>query len=191
MGTQRGRFLRVGYTLIVLAIPMCVVSCGQTTISSSGQTSDTSAQTTPTQTQAGATMTPGSNPSPATAGVTLTLNQQHYSADSLIIVTIHNGSQQTIWAADHQTSCTVLTLERQSQGSWYRVGQCALSTPTRVVSIGPGASLTQRLTSQQEMDTGAGWQTGTYRVTLTFHLGNDSSSLAGGDTVHSAQFTIA
>lgn len=74
-------------------------------------------------------MTAGSTASHA--DVTLTLNQQHYTADSLILVTIHNGSQHTIWARDHQTSCTVLALERITQNSWYRVGQCATATPTR------------------------------------------------------------
>lgn len=182
------RFPRWGYTLIVLVIAQALVSCGQTTRSPSGQSA--SGQTPTAGQQAGATMTPTGKPSSTASEVTLTLDQQHYSADSLIIVTIHNGSQSPIWAADHQTSCTVLVLERLNQGSWYRVGQCATAIATRILSIQPGASLVQRLSSYQEMDTGAGWQTGTYRVTLTYGMGNDASALAGGNTVHTVEFTI-
>lgn len=135
-------------------------------------------------------MMPGAKPPPTTGSVTLTLDQQRYNTDSLIIVTIHNGTQHTIWAADHQTSCTVLVLERQNQGSWYRVGQCALATPTRLVSILPETSLVQRLSSYQEMNTGAGWLAGSYRIALTYHVGDDTSALTGGEVIYSTAFTI-
>jgi hypothetical protein len=193
MDGQYRRFARMAFALIVLALALALASCGQTTTPSSGQSSMESNQTptaTSTVSQTGATVTPGANPPPTSGSVTLTLDQQRYTADSLIIVTIHNGTQHAIWAMDHQTSCTVLVLERQSQGSWYRVGQCALATPTRPVSIQPGGSLVQRISSYQEMNTGAGWQTGSYRATLTYHVGDDTTALTGGGIIHSSTFTI-
>lgn len=193
MDGQYRRFARMAFAPIVLASVLVIASCGQTTTPSSRQSSIESNQTptaTSTVSQAGATVTSGANPPPIAGSVTLTLDQQRYTAASLIIVTIHNGTQRAIWAMDHQTSCTVLVLERQSQGRWYRVGQCALATPTRPVSIQPGGSLVQRLSSYQEMNTGAGWQTGSYRTTLTYHVGDDTTSLTGGSVIHSTAFTI-
>ena len=181
-------FLRIGCAMLGLAIAVSVAACGQTSIPSSGQLSgqNTVTSATPTaQSQAGATMTPKPQSSPqppVSAGVTLTLNQRTYSAESPILVTIHNGLKSTIWAADHKTSCTVVVLERKGPSGWYSVGECTLEIMTRIIPIAAGATLTQRL------NTGAGWQAGTYRAVLTYQMSEESS--AGGGTVYSPEFTI-
>lgn len=181
-------FLRIGCAVILAGLMLGVAACGQTSIPSSTQLSgqNTATSATPTS-QAGATMTPKTQSSPqppGSAGVTLTLNQRSYSIASPILVTIHNSLKNTIWAADHKTSCTMLVLERKGPSGWYSVGECTLEIATRILPIGAGTSITQRLLTY------SGMVTGTYRVTLTYQLGEEGSP-AGGGTVYSAEFTVA
>lgn len=188
MDAKNRRMWRSGYAFLVLmAASLLLASCAQTSPSATSPYSSNRvapARTPTTEAPARVTATPTSATPPLAGSVTLTLNQQRYSTYSLIIVTIHNGTQHTIWAADHQTNCTVLALERLAQGSWTRVGQCSLLTPTRIIPIAPGAVLAQRLSSS------TGWISGIYRVSLNFHYGSGATDLGPGGVVHSATFSI-
>lgn len=175
-------------SLAAFGLAFLLVGCGYSSAQSPGATDTTETTgTTATSTtqQASATMTPNN------ASVSLKLDRQTYGAEDPISITIHNGLSQTIWAADHQSSCTTISLERSSQGSWIRVGQCTQAIRTKMVSILPGADLVQRLSSMGEMDTGAGWQPGDYRAKFAYQIGASDSALTGGGTVYSQQFSIA
>jgi hypothetical protein len=113
--------------------------------------------------------------------VTLTLDKQRYGARDAVVVTITNGSSRTIWAADHQTSCTVLVAEHAQSGGWVPVAMCRLMTPTRLTPLSAGATIVH-------LDTSA-WPAGSYRITLTYSAGDEGTSGPGG-IVHSAEFTV-
>jgi hypothetical protein len=113
--------------------------------------------------------------------VTLTLDKQRYGARDTVVVTIANGLSRTIWAADHQTSCTVLVAEHAQAGAWVPVGNCRLMTPTRLTPL-PAGNTTMHL------DTSA-WPAGNYRITLNYNAGDEGVGGPGG-TVHSAEFTV-
>jgi hypothetical protein len=114
--------------------------------------------------------------------VTLRLDKQRYDANNTVIVTIANGLSQTIWAADHNTGCTVLVAERTHAGAWEAMDDCHLMTPTRLMGLSPGDTIVRLDTS--------GWPTGTYRITLTYNSGDEGMGGAGG-VVHSAEFTVS
>jgi hypothetical protein len=113
--------------------------------------------------------------------VTLTLDKQRYGAGEAISVTIINGSSKMIWAADHQTSCTMLVVERAQDGKWEPVANCHLLTPTRLSALSTGATTVRLDTS--------GWSTGSYRVTLSYSGGDEGQGAPGG-IAHSAEFTV-
>jgi hypothetical protein len=113
--------------------------------------------------------------------VTLTLDKQRYGAHDTVVVTIANGLSQMIWAADHQTDCTVLVAEQAHASAWEGVDNCRLMTPTSLTPLPLGAT-TERL------DT-SGWLTGTYRITLTYGGGDEGRGGPGG-TAHSVEFSI-
>ena len=113
--------------------------------------------------------------------VTLRLDEQRYDANNTVIVTIANGLSQTIWAADHNTGCTVLVAERAHAGAWEAVDNCHLMTPTRLMALPPGVTTARLGTS--------GWPAGTYRITLTYNSGDEGTGGPGG-AAHSAEFTV-
>jgi hypothetical protein len=113
--------------------------------------------------------------------VTLTLDKQRYGARDAVVVTIANGLSRTIWAADHQTSCTVLVAERTQAGAWVPVGTCRLMTPTRLTPL-PAGSTTVHLNT-------SAWPAGNYRITLNYNAGDEGMSGPGG-IVHSAEFAV-
>lgn len=140
--------------------------------------------------QAGTTAPATPSPAGSQSGgpVTLTLDRQRYTAGATITVMIHNGLSATIWAADHQTSCTVVTAERLAGGQWQAVAGCRLMTPTRLVPL-PAGSATEQLLHVQGTPLGGMWQAGTYRVALTYSAGDELTGGRGG-VAYSAQFTL-
>jgi hypothetical protein len=132
--------------------------------------------------------TPNASNQLASGHVTLTVDKQRYATNDTIAVTIHNGLPQTIWAADHQTSCTTVTAERLQDGKWETVGVCRLMTPTRLVPLSAASAVVQHLVGTGS-SSGRGWPSGTYRVTLTYTGGDEGTSGPSG-VVHSDEFTI-
>lgn len=127
------------------------------------------------------TVTPGQ--------VTLTVDQAHYGPCDRIAVRIANGLSTPISAADHQTGCSLIALEREINGAWLRVPPCLLQTPTRLLSIPPEVVVLQQIPPGRDSLHGAGWAAGTYRATFTYLLGPAATSTQGA-TVTSAPFTI-
>jgi hypothetical protein len=125
---------------------------------------------------------------PANPGrVTVTVDKTHYAPTDTITVTIFNGLAASVSTTDHQTNCTMVTLERSVNGAWQTIAPCRLMTPTRVVPIPPGAT-TQRLGS-------TAWPVGTYRVVFHYSTEPDAAPTQGatpgqGGVVYSANFTI-
>jgi hypothetical protein len=172
---------RLGCLLALVGIAVLGAACGQTVGS-------------PAAPQAGASSsaTPGASSQVVSGQVTLTLDRQQYTAGDIITVTIHNGLSQTIWATDHQTSCTVLTAEHLQDGQWVAVGNCRLQTPTLLVPLPDHSATTVQLAVPQASSSGSGWPAGTYRVTLLYNGGDEGTPSPGGTSgvAHSAAFTI-
>jgi len=134
-----------------------------------------------------ATMTPSSG------AVTLRLGQAHAGVTDTVSVTVINGLPPPILVEDHQSECTVVTLERQVDGGWLVVAPCQLETPTLLLSIPSGAAQTVTLRPAGGPQPRV-WQAGTYRFALRYSAGDEgqtkSAALAPAAIVYSQTFTI-
>jgi hypothetical protein len=124
--------------------------------------------------------------------VTLSLPKQRYGVEEPLLVTIHNGLQTDIMLTDGGAGCVSIEVERLVQDSWQSVSQCAPAPAGRKsVVISAGSAFVQRIEFAHEMDNGAGWPAGTYRVMLTYTpSGNSVAASATGALVYSAEFMI-
>ncbi len=132
--------------------------------------------------------TPSSGQTPGQ--VTITISKDHFGSDEPLTATLHNQGTASIWTTDHHTGCGLLTLEVSSGGAWQSVGQCAQPRPVKVVEIPAGATEPQAIAYSQEMDMGAGWPAGTYRISLTYATSQSQANQPGAARVYSHTFTI-
>ena len=106
---------------------------------------------------------------PPTDAVVLSIDHTSYTPSSTINVTLINHRSTSIFTFDHQTSCTILTLQRQTTNGWVATGGCALGRMTQ-------RSKSSRTHMQIALAPGAGqmhatpWPAGTYRVILNYAL---------------------
>lgn len=133
--------------------------------------------------------TPTTTAGTATPGpVTVTTDKQRYGSKDTIAVTITNGSSSTIVAPDHQSNCTIVTLEWWSGANWQPQNPCRLMTPTRLIPIAAGATMAQQL--QPQGGTPPSWPTGAYRLAFTYYVGTVGSHSGSPTTIYSATFTV-
>src|SRR5262249_20834123 len=122
--------------LLAVVLGMLAAGCGRTTGLSHGDTSlkghETPQASLVTSATADATGQSGRGQ------VRLLLDKQRYSRGQSVNVTIANGLPQPIWASDHHTSCTVLSVEQSQGGTWHSVGLCRLLTPTSLIPLSIG-----------------------------------------------------
>ncbi len=169
---------------------LAVVGCGRT-VSPAGaplNLGDTSVQQS-NQSGSPTPGTPGASPSQLTRGqVRLTMDKAHYAAGDAITATIANGLTTSIWTADHQTSCSVLTVELRQGDQWQAVAPCRLMIATRMVQIAASSQTPVKLLNAST-DPQSAWPAGTYRAKLSYRAGAEYAS--GADTtLYSALFTI-
>jgi hypothetical protein len=117
--------------------------------------------------------------------VTVATNKQQYGSSETVVVTITNGLPNAILAPDHQSDCTVVTIERLANQTWQPQNMCQLKSATRLVSLPSGSTLTPQV-RPPALNGAVGWLPGTYRVAFEYRQ-NASDQ---GSTVYSASFTI-
>jgi hypothetical protein len=185
-------------TLVVLALALA--GCGRTSAAGQGLAGAQpgAKATTPTVPLAStqtlqkgppATATPGSGGKTTTGGghvsagaVTVTLSSGHYGMGDAVTAFINNGLSTPISAADHQSACTMVGLQRNVNGAWQEVGECRTETVTRIMPINAGESVEQIL--------GGNWPAGTYRIAFSYIGGSDDTAPSAGGNVFSVTFTI-
>jgi hypothetical protein len=110
-----------------------------------------------------------------------------------VSVTVVNGLPPPILVEDHQSECTVVTLERQADGGWLVVAPCQIETPTLLQSIRSGATQTVMLRPAGGLQPRV-WQAGTYRFALSYSVGEKGqrnlADVAPASIVYSQTFTI-
>ena len=134
---------------------------------------------------------------PTPGAVTLHLGQTHAGVADVVSVTVANDLPLAIVVEDHQSECTVVTLERQEGGGWLAVAPCQLETPTRLLPIPSGAAQTVTLRPEGGPQPRV-WQAGTYRFALHYSAGTETgaegqtsrAALAPAGIVYSQTFTI-
>ena len=130
-----------------------------------------------------------------TGAVTITLAKTQFAIDEPIAVEVANGLTTQITTSDHQSGCTIVTLQSQdANGLWQVIAPCRQGTPTRLIPIAAGSSMTQTL-GPPSTGSSASWSKGTYRLMLgyTFQVDTASATVqpsSAPSPVYSTQFTI-
>ncbi|MBA2394735.1 MAG: hypothetical protein H0V70_18570 [Ktedonobacteraceae bacterium] len=144
----------------------------------------------------------GSNPTPtvsaATSGkVMVTVGKAHYASNATMMVTINNGLAQSIVAANHQSGCTMVTLQWQdAQGSWQDMNHCRQGAMTRMITLPAHSSQVQVISpTSGTFARNAQWAKGTYRIVFNFTVSTtDVESIpinGSGSPIYSSTFVVA
>jgi len=94
--------------------------------------------------------------------VTIAVAQQ-YGPNDTIEASVANGLPGDIRVADHQSGCTILTVERLAGSSWQAQNPCLLRSPTRLTALAAGS-----VTPVAVQPPPGGWSPGVYRATLVY-----------------------
>ena len=127
--------------------------------------------------------------------VTVMLDKKQYAASDKITALITNGLSSSIVVMDHQSSCTVLTLQMQASSFWSKQASCQLSTVTRLITIPAKSSLVQSLSPGARTFANAiAWPKGQYRLVLSYATGSFDTGHQGNfgpfTPIYSATFTV-
>lgn len=144
---------------------------------------------TPVPGQSTSTPAPGTPPAPGE--ITITVGQQHYAPTGVITTLIHNGSQAPIYVANHQTSCTIVTLQILDNSGWTTLRPCRLMTVTGIIKIAAGATTTVQLLASAGQITSTPWPVGTYQAKLSYGTSSIKTGPAFSSTVYSEVFTVS
>ncbi|HLY32128.1 MAG TPA: hypothetical protein VKQ36_13950 [Ktedonobacterales bacterium] len=135
------------------------------------------------------TATVGANGGGASV-VTLSLNKSQFAPNDTITVTVTNGGSTDIFAANHQTNCTIISLQILTDGAWQTIHNCQEYSATRLIKIPAGATSVQTLAPGGGQIVNKPWAAGTYRATLGYGPGDTPASNAD-HVATSATFTVA
>jgi hypothetical protein len=111
-----------------------------------------------------------------------------YGPASTLPVWAGNGLSQCVYTADHQSDCSVVTLELRVNGEWRPLLRCLRASPTRILAIAPLRADFVTLAPAATGTASGMWTAGTYRVAFTYWLSADGTGPAV--EVDSAPFTI-
>lgn len=193
------RFARAALVALILLIAATISACAlKSGSASAGTTTSSTGHATPITTAVHtSTITPTVTPKPSstTGQIRLLPSAARYSASDVITVTIHNGTDTTAYAMAHFTDCSIILVERQVEGSWHPVNQCADGNPHPVVTqIAPGAETTVQVaatsaSSDAQADAMSQWPAGIYRAELTY-TSSQSAAFGTGTSVFSSIFIV-
>lgn len=170
--------------LMLLALMSLLAACGATTSSGLQPGGPTSTPTT----------SPGGTPvasQPPTPAVALSSDGTSYSPSSTITVTLTNHRSTSIYTFDHQTGCTILTLQRQTAKGWEATGGCAMGRLTQQIEIKAGETRKIPLAPGTGQIRATPWPTGTYQVVFTYALQREGLTTGATTTVVTPTFTIS
>jgi len=117
-----------------------------------------------------------------------------YPVGAVVSAVVANGLDQTIYAQDSKTDCTIAFLQRHAGARWVDIPACALGRPPLTVAIGPSLGRTVSFNPFSVhfgvvTDARPALNAGSYRVKFTYRSG------AGDDAqeplvAYSASFPI-
>ncbi len=127
----------------------------------------------------------------------MTVGKAQYTPHETITVTIDNGLAKSIAAANHQSGCTLVTLQWQdAQGNWQDQNRCRQGMMTKMIMLPPHSSQLQAISpTSGTFAIKAQWAKGNYRFVFNFTLGNaDIESIpatgVSGSPIYSPTFSV-
>lgn len=184
---QRKRTLLFPFICIGVLL---LTACG----TQQGNTSTSGGDITPS-----ATSTPLTKQGTRVSGkVTVRVGKVQYTPDEAITITINNGLATGIAAANHQSGCTIVTLQWQdAQSNWQNQNRCRQGVMTRMITLPSHSSQVQTISpTSGTFAINAQWAKGNYRIAFNFTLNSaDAESIPRtgvvGSPVYSPVFVVA
>ena len=112
--------------------------------------------------------------------VLVEINKQEYIQGEEIVVTITNNLDTSITTFDQQAFCSIITLERQSEGEWKKVKNCFSGVPSSFVTLEPHTETILKL---------GDLSSGVYRASIIFSIG-DIFDFGTSFVASSSPFTV-
>ena len=100
--------------------------------------------------------------------VTVTLDRATFAPSDTITVYVNNGLSASIQVADHQTACTIVTMQRSQGDSWQAVGPCRIMIVTRIKNLPAHTTTVVQLGPSAGQFAQTLWPAGTYRIALYY-----------------------
>ncbi|HZC06673.1 MAG TPA: hypothetical protein VE338_13640 [Ktedonobacterales bacterium] len=125
-----------------------------------------------------------------THGVSVEVGATTYAATETITVIVRNALGASIIATDHQTSCTIVQLQIETNGSWQNQGGCALGTATRQIVLEAESNTPVTVAPGAGQIKVKPWPAGSYRVAFTYRTGSVATP-GPSETVYSQTFTVS
>lgn len=125
-----------------------------------------------------------------THGVVVDVGKSAYATTETIAVTVRNQLPDSIIATDHQTACTIVQLQIESNGSWQNQGGCALGIATRQVVVAAASAMPVNVDPAAGQIKVKPWPAGSYRIAFTYRTGSIATP-GPSETVYSQTFTVS
>lgn len=117
--------------------------------------------------------------------VSVKTDKQTYGKGEEIIVTVMNNSDSQITTFDLQTSCTVVTLEKQNGTEWNPVVNCFVGRPSQYITYAPHS---EEVVTISTLFSGP-WEVGIYRASILFSKGT-TFNFGESFTIYSQSFDV-
>jgi hypothetical protein len=124
---------------------------------------------------------------PEREAVNVSVDRDRYLVGQPIVVTVDNNTDRAIQTTDHQTNCSIVTLQRLRDGNWTAVAECPLASPTRPVNLASRQRVTIELPAAPF--TGS-FEPGVYRIEFSY-AELEGARQNPGVKRYSPQFSIA
>ncbi|MBA3822695.1 MAG: hypothetical protein H0X24_02180, partial [Ktedonobacterales bacterium] len=137
---------------LVLSLAACGVTGGSTANEPGGN-----ATPTPTGGNGGGT--------PAPDKVTVLLDKAQYGVGDTFTISVVNRVATPITASDHQSACSIVTVQVERNGAWVNIGKCLQGKPTQRITLAANATTTIAMApGVMSLAANTTWQAGTYRA---------------------------
>lgn len=126
---------------------------------------------------------------PPSNQVIINTDKPAYVEQEAVFLRVNNDTPQNVVAFDHQSFCTIITVQRQEGGNWVNVFPCLLTTPTRPVKISSRENLEIKLPTD---NAASKLPAGDYRLLLThWNLDANGSTTGNPTNTFSATFSVS
>jgi hypothetical protein len=125
---------------------------------------------------------------PSANRVSVATERSEYDVSETIVGKITNDNDQSIVTWDHQSNCTIITLQKQEANRWVNIAPCPLLSPSILVKIGPRMEMFVKL---PPANPNSRYEPGTYRLEfIWFIIGADGLPMGNPAPTYSPQFTL-
>ncbi|MGH9802574.1 MAG: hypothetical protein ACRD82_19590, partial [Blastocatellia bacterium] len=121
--------------------------------------------------------------------VILNTNKSAYIEQEAVFFRVNNDTAQNVVAYDHQSFCSIVTVQQQKGGNWESVFPCLLSTPSRPVKVSSREEIELKLPTE---DATSKLPVGSYRLGLTYwNVDANGNTTGNPTTIYSQTFSVA